>query len=95
MFGESTLIYDDANCLTFNWTYIVKEYNSKKAHGFYNGSPHMKCTLVLSEIYAASLDQTLAKICWAIEAAKGNIVLGKYTPDVFTEASASYAPLYI
>ena len=49
--------------------------------------------MTLGETYAASLDQTCAKIFWATNAAKSNIGVGA---DVsFAEAPTPCAPLYM
>ena len=83
MFGEPTPIPDDANCLPFIWTYLVKECGTKKARGVCNGSPRMKGTVTLGETYAASLDQTCAKIFWALNASNNNIVVGADASNAF------------
>ena len=95
MFGTPTMIPDDANSLPFIWTYIVKECGTKMARGVCNGSPRMKGTVTLGETYAASLDQTCAKIFWAINAEEGNIVVGADVSNAFAEAPAPCAPLYM
>ena len=95
MFSEPTPIPDDANCLPFIWTYLIKECGTKKARGVCNGSPRMKGTVTLGETYAASLDQTCAKIFWAINAAAGNIVVGADASNAFGEAPPPCAPLYM
>ena len=76
MFSEPTRIPDGTNCLPFICTYIVKECGTKKARGVCNGSPRMKGTVTMGNTYAASLDQTCAKMFWAINNAEGNIVVG-------------------
>ena len=55
----------------------------------------MKGTVTLGETYAASLDQTCAKIFWAINAAAGNIVVGADASNAFGEAPPPCAPLYM
>ena len=55
----------------------------------------MKGTITLGKTYAASLDKTCAKICWAINASKGNIVVGGDASNAFAEAPAPVAPLYM
>ena len=55
----------------------------------------MKGTVTLGETYAASLDQTCAKIFWALNAVKGNIVVGADASNAFAEAPAPCAPLYM
>ena len=95
MFSDPTPIPPDANSLPFIWTYLIKECGTKKARGVCNGSPRMKGTVTLGETYAASLDQTCAKIFWALNAAKGHIVVGADASNAFAEAPAPCAPLYM
>ena len=95
MFNEPTPIPDNANCFPFIWTYIVKECGTKKAQGVCNGSPRMKGTVTLGETYAASLDQTCAKIFWAINAKLNNIVVAADASNAFGEAPPPCAPLYM
>ena len=95
MFGDPTPIPKGANSLPFIWTYLIKECGTKKARGVCNGSPRMKGTVTLGEIYAASLDQTCTKIFWALNAAKDNIVVGADASNAFVEAHVPCASLYI
>lgn len=55
----------------------------------------MKGTVALRQTYAASLDQICAKIVWAINAAKGNIIVGGDASNAFLEAPAPTAPFYM
>ena len=55
----------------------------------------MKGTVTLGQTYAASLDQTCAKIFWALNAASGNIVVGADASNAFAEAPPPAAPLYM
>ena len=55
----------------------------------------MKGTVTLGEKYAASLDQTCAKIFWVLNAAKNNIVVGADASNAFADAPVSCAPLYM
>ena len=95
MFSEPTLIPDNTNCLPFIWTYMIKEDGTKKARGVCNGSPQMKGTVTLGQTYTASLDQTCAKIFWALNAVSGNIVVGADVSNAFAEAPPPAAPLYM
>ena len=95
MFSTPTEIPEDTNCLPFIWTYMVKDDGTKKARGVYNGSPRMKGTVTLGQTYAASLDQTCAKIFWALNAAKENIVVGADASNTFAETPPPTAPLYM
>jgi len=95
MFSTPEQIPHDTNCLPFIWTYMIKDDGTKKARGVCNGSPRMKGTVTLGQTYAASLDQTCAKIFWALNAAQGNIVVGADASNAFAEAPPPTAPLYM
>ena len=74
---------------------MVKDDGTKKARGVCNGLPRMKGTVTLGQTYAASLDQTCAKIFWALNAVKGNIVVGADASNAFAEFPPPTAPLYL
>ena len=95
MFSTSTEIPEDANCLPFIWTYMVKDDGTKKARCVYNGSPRMKGTVTLGQTYAASLDQTYAKIFWPLNVAKGNIAVDADASNAFAESPPPTALLYM
>ena len=95
MFSLPVEIPPDANSLPFIWTYVVKDDGTKKARAPCNGSPRMQGTVTLGETYAASLDQTAARIFWALSASKGHIVIGADASNAFAEAPAPLAPLYM
>ena len=50
-------------------------------------------TVTLGETYAASLDQTAARIFWAATALKNMIVIGADASNAFAEAPPPIAPL--
>ena len=52
-------------------------------------------TFTLGETYTARLDQTYAKVFWAINAASGNIVVGANASNAFGEAPPPCVPLYM
>ena len=49
---------------------MVKDDGTKKSRIVCNESPRMKGIVTLGKTYAASLDQTCAKISWALNASK-------------------------
>ena len=53
----------------------------------------MKGTVTLGETYTASLDQTVARIFWAMAAYNNNIVIGADASNAFAEAPTPTAPL--
>lgn len=79
-------ISDDINCLPFFWTYMIKEDETKKSRCVCNGSHRMKGTVTLGQKYVTSLDQTYAKIFWALNAAKGNVVVGVDASNPFVQS---------
>ena len=81
--------------MVYDWEDFLKECGTKNSRGVCNGSPRMKGTVTLREINAASLDQTCDKICWTINAAKSNIVIGADASNAFAEAPSPTAPLYM
>ena len=95
MFSKPMPIPKGANCLPFIWTYNIKDDGTKKARAPCNGSPKMKGTVTIGETYAASLEQTAARIFWSVSALKNNIVIGADASNAFAEAPAPLAPLYM
>ena len=95
MFSLPVAIPPDSNTLPFIWTYVIKDDGTKKARAPCNGSARMQGTVTLGETYAASLDQTAARIFWALSASKGHIVIGADASNAFAEAPAPLAPLYM
>ena len=74
---------------------MVKDDGTNKVRGVYNGLPRIKGTVTLGQIYDASLDQTRAKIFWALNAAKWNIFVRANASNDFTETSPPTVPLYM
>ena len=62
MFDAPSPILNGAITLPFIWTYLVNDCGTKNTRGVCNDSPLLKSTVTLDETYAASLDQTRAKI---------------------------------
>jgi hypothetical protein len=73
---------------------LIKDDGRKKARCVCNGSPKMG-TVTLGETYAASLDQTAARIFWAAAALKNMVVIGADASNAFAEAPPPVAPLYV
>ena len=55
----------------------------------------MQGTVTLGETYAASFDQTGARIFWSTSAIENNIAICADASDAFAEAEAPMAPLYM
>ena len=72
-----------------------KPYTVEKGDRIANGAPHLKGSITLANTYAACLEQTGARIFWAIAALTNKIVYGSDASNAFTEAPAPKAPLYL
>ena len=98
MFSEPTELPNNdpnINILPMIWTYLIKSCGRKKARCVANGAPHLKGSITLANTYAACLDQTGARIFWAIAALTNKIVYGSDASNAFAEAPAPKAPLYL
>ena len=84
-----------ANVLDVLWTYLTKDDGTKKARCVCNGAKNRRGTVTLAETYAASLDQTSAKIFWAASAILNFIQIGADATNAFAEAPPPKAPLYV
>ena len=94
-FGPPQPYPKGANLLNLLWTYLIKDDGRKKARCVCNGSPKMGGTVTLGETYAASLDQTAARIFWAVSALKNMTVIGADASNAFAEAPPPVAPLFV
>ena len=97
MFGKPCRLPKNANVLDFLWTYIVKldRDKTKKARCVCNGAPGRRGSVTLGKTYAASLDQTAAKVFWAICAHHNYKIYGADVTNAFAEAPPPKAPLYM
>ena len=94
-FGEPTACPQGANLLPLLWTYLIKDDGTKKARCCCNGSAKMRGTVTLAETYAASLEQTGARIFWAATALNNFITIGADASNAFAEAPPPKAQLYV
>ena len=60
-----------------------------------NGAPHLKGSVTLANTYAACLEQSGARMFWAISALKNRKVYGANASNAFAEAPPPKAPLYL
>ena len=60
-----------------------------------NGNKNRWGTVTLAETYAASLDQTAARLFWAATAINNFITIGANASNAFAEAPAPVASLYV
>ena len=95
MFSEPQPIPKEANSLPSMWIYIIKDNWRKKVRAPCNGSSRIHGTVTIGEIYAASLDHTVAHIFWALIATSNHITMGADASKVFVENPESIAPLYM
>ena len=61
----------------------------------FNGSPNIRITVTLAEIYANSIEQTGARIFWAISVIANHIIIGDDASNAFAEDQSPKAPVYI
>ena len=94
-FGKPCPLPKGANLLPLLWTYLIKDDGTKKARCVCNGSKRMQGTVTLAHTYAASLDQTGARIFWAASAINNFVTIGADASNAFAEAPAPKAPLYV
>ena len=98
MFSEPTSLptdMTDVNVLPMIWTYLTKTCGRKKARCVANGAPHLKGSVTLANTYAACLEQSGARMFWAISALKNRRVYGADASNAFAEAPPPKAPLYL
>lgn len=98
MFSEPTSLPTDmtnVNVLPMIWTYLTKTCGRKKARCVANGAPHLKGSVTLANTYAACLEQSGARMFWAISALKNRQVYGADASNAFAEAPPPKAPLYL
>ena len=95
MFGDPIERPKDANVLPLIWIYVYKSNGVRKARCVCNGSPRMKGTVTLDHTYAAALEQTGARIFWALSAIYNYVVSGGDASNAFAEASAPKAKLFV
>ena len=55
----------------------------------------MQGTITLTEMYAASLDQTALRVFWAATAINNVVTIGADAANACAEASPPVAPLYV
>lgn len=95
MFEHPSEIPKGANVLCLLWVYLIKLCGTKKSRCVCNGSQRMRGTVTLGETYAQSLEQTAARIFWAIVAILNLIAIGADASNAFAEAPPPKAPLYV
>ena len=85
----------NCNLLPIISTYPIKSNGVKKARCAYNSSPHQKGTVTLAHIYAAALEQSLARTFLSLSALHNFVVIGADATNAFAKAPPPQAPLYV
>jgi hypothetical protein len=86
MFGDPVASKEDDAIFHLVWTYTIKNDGRKKAQCVCDGSMHSGMVRVLAETYANCIDQTSARLFYAIAAAKNLLVFGANVSNAFAEA---------
>lgn len=73
----------------------MNDYGTRNTSTPCNGSQKIHGIVTIDEMYAASLDQMASKIFCAILADKGHTVIGVDASNIFAEAPAPKAPLFM
>jgi len=95
MFGEPMPPPPGATILRFVWTYVRKLNGVKKARCTCDGSKRAGRAVTLAATFAASVDQTGARIFWAQAAIQNMIVYGADCGNAFAEAPAPVQTFYM
>ncbi len=87
MFGQPVPQLEDMAVFHSVWTYAIKAVDSrKKAHWACDGSPRLGQAKILDETYANCVDQTSARLFYAIAAAENLMIYGADVSNAFAEA---------
>jgi hypothetical protein len=87
MFGQPTLVDNDAAVFHTVWTYNIKALNHcKKACCVCDGSACAGEAVILDKMYANCVDQTSSHMFYGITAAKNLLVYGANVSNAFEEA---------
>jgi hypothetical protein len=96
MFGSP--VHQEKDMAVFHsvWTYAIKAVDScKKARWACDGSPRSGQAQVLDETYANCVDQTSARLFYAIAAAENLLIYGADVSNAFAEAPPPKQRFYI
>jgi hypothetical protein len=96
MFGSP--VHQEKDMAVFHsvWTYAIKAVDSrKKARWACDGSPRSGQAQVLGETYANCVDQTSARLFYAIAAAENLLIYGADVSNAFAEAPPPKQRFYI
>jgi hypothetical protein len=95
-FGTPTGVDQDDSVFHLVWTYNIKAVDGrKKARCVCDGSSQSGSVKVLDEVYANCVDQTSARLFYAVAAAENLLVFGSDVCNAFAEAPPPKQGFYI
>jgi hypothetical protein len=96
MFGQPVPQVDDMAVFHLVWTYTIKAVDlQKKACWACDGSPRLGQAKILDKTYANCVDQTSARLFYAIAAAENLMVYGADVSNAYAEAPPPKQGFYI
>ena len=96
MFGEPTAAASDDATFHLVWTYNIKAADGrKKARCVCDGSTRSGHVKILDETYANCVDQTSARLFYAVAAAENLLIYGADVTNAFAEAPPPKQGFYI
>jgi hypothetical protein len=96
MFGNPVAASEFDAIFHLVWTYNIKAVDGpKKARCVCDGSTPSGQVLVLAETYANSVEQTSARLFYAVAAAENLLVFGANVSNAFAEAPPPKQPFFI
>jgi hypothetical protein len=96
MFGMPVFASEDNTVFHLVWTYNIKAVNRrKKARCVCDGSTQSGKVLVLAETYTNCVDQTSARLFYAVASAENVLIFGADVSNAFAEAPPPKQPFFI
>ena len=96
MFGDPVAPKDGNAIFHLVWTYNIKAVDGrKKARCVCNGSSRSGQVRVLAETYANCVEQTSARLFYAVSAAENMLIFGADVSNAFAEAPPPKQPFFI
>jgi len=96
MFGQPTGVSEEDAVFHLVWTYNIKAVDGrKKARCVCDGSTRSGQVRILAETYANCVDQTSARLFYAVAAAENLLIYGADVSNAFAEAPAPKQGFYI
>ncbi len=96
MFGNPVAASEGDAIFHLVWTYNIKAVDiRKKARCVCDGSTHSGQVLILAKTYANCVEQTSARLFYAVAAAKNMLIFGADVSNAFAEAPPPKQPFFI